>query len=869
MTCWDGSSDTTVGKVIANHAMRRPSAPAIVCPNLEVLSYEDLARHVQLIGHQLRAAGVSSNSRIGIALPRGPAAAIFSIAACCNGILVPLNPSLPNTDLEAELTHLRLDALIVSDIFDLHKWSSLAGEGCGVFIVAESTPSRLVDIALEQIRPIGRSKQAPLPTAESWTGIFRTSGTTGTFKRVPVTHGNLLAMADKMQRWLQLTHTDRSACIMPLYYTAGFKATLLVPLLIGCSVALPTSTQPHDCEQWLSELQPTWLTAAPPFLQAVLENLRAQVPQRPVTSFAPSLRFVLSTASYLPPATGTELQDRLGLPVVEFYGLCEAGMMTAPIFPPETARPGSVGRVPNGELAIQSDEGSFLGPGQAGEIMVRGPSVTPGYLVDDIDGIPTGLQNGWLPTGDIGTVDSDGVLTVTARRKEMINRGGEKISPYDVEKALLAHPAVREAAAFALPHPRLGETVGAAVVLRAGASLGSTELIAFVSDRLASFQLPRHIEILESLPVGVTGKISRTQLSIATANVQRLTGQPGVPLEMLIANIWQRLLNRTNIGVEDDFFEIGGDSLLLTEMLLELEETIHHRVPPSAMRIPLTILHLTEILASQAAAKQEVMIRVRSGVGAPLFLFHGDYQHWGLYGYRLSDLLKSDAPVYLLHSVLDPTSKIETVEDMVQQHLPHIEAIEPNGPIRLAGFCHGGLAALELAHQLESRGREIDSVVLIDTLSINARPSIRFIVALISWASRIVPGAFGLKLRGAALPSLWLVSQVLKGDRKIGRVARMLQSGTVSRSIHAIYYRAMSQYVPPKVRAEIVCLVCEESSAKWGYQAEPWKNLCTNMRQARIPGGHHTCIINHMGELATCLNDTSADALDVPSVANS
>jgi acyl-CoA synthetase (AMP-forming)/AMP-acid ligase II/thioesterase domain-containing protein len=844
--------------------MRRPNAPAIVCPNLEVLSFGDLARHVQLIGNQLRAAGVSSNSRIGIALPRGAAAAILSIAACCNGIVVPLNPSLPTADLEAELTRLRLDALIVSDILDLHEWSSLAGNVCGLFTLAKSTPCGLVNIALEQIRPVGRRKQAPPPTAASWACIFRTSGTTGTFKRVPVTHGNLLAMAKKMQCWLHLTHADRSTCIMPIYYNAGFKATLLVPLLVGCSVALPASTQPSDCEQWLSELRPTWLTAAPPFLQAVLDRLRAQAPQRPVPSFASSLRFVLSTASYLPPSTGAELQDRLGLPVVEFYGLCEAGMMTAPVLPPETARPGSVGRVPLGELAIQNDEGSFLGPDEAGEIMVRGPSVTPGYLVDDIDGIPTGLQNGWLPTGDIGIVDSDGFLTVTARRKEMINRGGEKISPYDVEKALLAHPAVREAAAFALPHPRLGETVGAAVVLRAGASLSSRELIPFVSDRLATFQLPRHIEILESLPVGATGKISRTQLSRASINVQRPTELPGAPLEILIANIWQRLLNRINIGIGEDFFEVGGDSLLAAEMLLELEETTHHRVPRSAIRVPLTILHLAELLANEAAAKQEVITRVRSGAGTPLFLFHGDYLHWGLYGYRLGALLKGDVPVYLLHSVLDSTSKIETIEDMVQQHLPHIEATEPNGPVRLAGFCHGGHAALELANQLERRGRTIESVVLIDTLSINARPFMRFIVALVSFAGRMVPGDFGSKLRRETILSLWLLSQILKGDRKIGRVARLLRSGTVSKSVHAAYYRAMSQYVPRKVRAEVVCVVCEEYSAKWGYRAEPWKNLYSNVRQARIPGGHHTCIIDHVVELASCLDGALSEGRPYP-----
>jgi thioesterase domain-containing protein len=201
--------------------------------------------------------------------------------------------------------------------------------------------------------------------------------------------------------------------------------------------------------------------------------------------------------------------------------------------------------------------------------------------------------------------------------------------------------------------------------------------------------------------------------------------------------------------------------------------------------------------------------------------------------------------------------------------------MELDGPIRLAGFCHGGHAALELAYQLESRGREIESVVVIDTLSINARPFMRFIVALISRACRMGPDAFGSKVRRGAILSLWLLSQILKGDRKIGRVARILRSGTVSKSIHATYYRAMAQYVPRKVRADVVCLVCEEYSAKWGYQAEPWANLCTNLRHTRIPGGHHSCVIDHMDELASCLNgafqhrDISADALTGADIANS
>ena len=703
------------------------------------------------------------------------------------------------------------------------------------------------------------ARPASPPTAQSWAAIFRTSGTTGASKRVPVTHENLIEMARKMERWLKLTPADRSACILPIYYNAGFKATLLVPLLIGCSVALPDSTGPHDLERWGAELRPTWLTAAPAFLQAVVEKLRSRASDRPGdTPMAPSLRFVLSTASYLPPATGAELERLLGRPVVEFYGLCEAGMMTAPALPPDVAKPGSVGRIPEGELVLRN-----------GEVMLRGPSVMPGYLLDDIDGVPSGLQDGWLPTGDLGTIDADGFLTIVGRSKEIINRGGEKVSPYDVEKVLLGHPAVREAAVFAVPHPRLGDNVGAAVVLHPaappGTSPNSTELVDFLYDRLAPHQLPRHVHIVKSLPLGPTGKIARPLLSAAFADHQRSTEQPAAPMEILIAEIWQRLLQRTDIGLDDDFFEIGGDFLQATEMLLELEETARHHIAPSEVRAQLTIRQLAETLAGAAAAKREVITQVRSGQGPPLFLCHGDFLGWGFYGFRLAELLKGDGPVYLLHSLLDSaqgnTEGIETIDDMVRCYLPHIEAAAPSGPVRLAGYCHGGLAALGVAGHLERTGRTVEKIVVIDTYSINARPLMRRIVPLVSLAGRVAPGALGAKLRRSGVPSLWvLVSHLLDGDRTIARrAARTLRSGSMrawDSSQRTTYYRAMSNFVPPPIRAEMICLLSEEYAAKKAYASGPWKRLAVNVRSEGIPGQHNTCISRHVGDLAACLNRT-------------
>jgi acyl-CoA synthetase (AMP-forming)/AMP-acid ligase II/thioesterase domain-containing protein len=853
------SLPSTIGDVLAFRAARDPEATAILSSGLEPLSFGELVRRIQEVGAQLRAAGIGPGSRVGIALQRGPEAALLSVAVCCSATLLPLNPNLSTADLEAELKRVRLDALIVPGDAPMPEWASAAAGSFGVFKASRAVSS-FDEIGLEQVQPVPHPKPTAGVTDQSWAAIFKTSGTTGASKRVPVTHENLIEMARRMERWLKLTPADRSTCIMPIYYNAGFKATLLVPLLIGCSVGMPAATNPQDFDRWMAELQPTWLTSAPAFLQAVVEKLRARTA---ADRQRHALRFVLSTASYLPQALRAELERLLAVPVVEFYGMCEAGMVTAPAIPYDMAKAGSAGRIPEGELAIRDDNGGFLRPGQTGQVVLRGPSVMPGYLFDDIDGVPSGLQDGWLPTGDLGTVDKDGFLTIVGRSKEIINRGGEKISPYDVEKALLLHPAVREAAAFAVPHPRLGENVGAAVVLHAGAEATSIQLIDFIYDRLAPFQMPRHVHIVDRLPVGATGKISRPQLSAAFANHREPTSQPVAPLELQIAEIWQRTLKLDDIGVDDDFFEIGGDSLQATEMLLEIEEITRYRIAPSEVRAQLTIRQLSETLAGAAAAKQELITKVKGGTGTPLFICHGDFCGWGFYAFRLAELLKGDGPIYLLHSILDEAKGIDTIEEMARLYLPHVEAAAPSGPVRLAGYCHGGLAALEVARNLERAGRTVENIVLIDTFSINARPLIRGAVRLVSFAGRFVPGALGRKIRRSGMPSLWMVaSRILERDLTVFRRAALtLQKGTMrawDTSRRTTYLRAMSKYLPPKVGADILCLLCDEYAPKKDFEAQPWKRLAASVRHGRLPGDHSSCITSHVRELAKHMNNARA-----------
>jgi oxalate---CoA ligase len=842
-------SKSTIMDVLAANAARDPDRHAIVCAGLRPISFGDLLRHVQQVRSQLHAGGIGSTSRVGIALPRGPEAALLSIAVCCTSILVPLNPNLPAAELQAELDRLRLDVLILPGDAETPGWVAAASGDFGLFKVSKAVFS-LEDVQLEQVRPVRLAKPASPLTGQSWAAIFRTSGTTGISKHVPVTHENLIEMARKMERWLELTPADRSACIMPIYYNAGFKATLLVPLLVGCSVAFPAATSPQDFIQWIEELRPTWLTASPAFLQAIVEKVRALPGDGPEHS----LRFVLSTASYLPEPMRVELQRLLAVPVVEFYGMCEAGMMTAPALPPEVAKPGSVGRVPRNELAIRDDDGAFLGPGQEGEIMLRGPSVMPGYLPDDIEeGVPTGLDDGWLPTGDLGIVDADGFLTVVGRTKEIINRGGEKISPYSVEKALLCHPAVRQAAAFTVPHPRLGENVGTAVVLESGANVTSAQLIDFIYDRLAPYQMPRHVDIVDSLPVGPTGKISRRQLSAAFADPQRSTERPRTVLERLIAEIWERHLKRTDIGLDDDFFEIGGDSLQATEMLLEIEDLTRHRIATSNLRAQLTVRQLCETLVNAAVAKKEVITRAKFGKGAPLFFCHGDFNGWGFYGLRLAGLMKTDAPVYLLHPLVDG---FDTIEEMAQRYITLIETVAPSGPIRLGGFCNGGLAAFEVASRLERAGRAIDKIVLIETHSNNARPVMRAIVPLARFIGGCVPGELGRRIRRGAPPIWARTGRLIRADVGLFKKGlRAMKDGSLwGGSQSAMYTSAMSKYLPPRIQGDLTCLLSEESLARPELDAKPWKRLARTVRAEVIPGDHTTCITRHVGDLAKRLD---------------
>ena len=753
--------------------------------------------------------------------------------------------------------------MVVPDWIDSAVRGPAQALSIGILHVTRANNS-LDEIALKEVVGISpERRRVGAPSAHSVSVIGISSGSTGTPKLVLITHANLFAVAATMQARFGLSENDRCVCVLPLYSGFALKIELVAPLLIGSSVALPKTQKPDDIAIWSSELNPTWFTATPTFLHAALDKLRATKDQKLVHS----LRFFAASSAYLPEELRTGLEMSLGIPGLEYYGSREAGIIAANPAPPAKRKPGSAGLIFPDEVAILDDNGEILPGGSTGAIAVCGQGISPGYL----EALPTGRDSidlpanssKWLLTGDLGVIDADGFLWVVGRSKEMINRGGEKISPYEIEKVLLSHPSVKEAAAFSVPHPRLGENIAAAAVLKVGAHTRSVELRDFLYEQLPTSKVPGHIFIMPSLPRGQNGKILRTRLVDSVADIVRNIARPKNIIEFEILEVWQRLIGRTDIGVEDDFFEAGGDSLLATHMLLEVEAIIGKRVPESALRRSVTVRRLGRV-AEEAVSKQtELVTCARSGAGKPFFFCHGDYTTRGLYASKLADLLGHDRSIFLLHPPHDFDKDAQiTIEMMAQAYLPQVLASQPVGSFRLGGHCNGGLIAWEIAHQLEQAGREVESVILIDSPSLNARSSFRAIHRFLHSITFITSEKIGGKIESNVMRALWILAKIIyyierhgfdKGLKRIHRA--IVESEPYALEISArAYYKTVVSYLPPKIKGAVYCLLSEDSWDKQDFSSVPWNHLAGEVHCERIAGKHLTCITTHVAELADLLN---------------
>jgi acyl-CoA synthetase (AMP-forming)/AMP-acid ligase II len=340
--------------------------------------------------------------------------------------------------------------------------------------------------------------------------LLHTSGTTSRPKLVPLRHSNLCASAFNIVTTLRLAEHDRGLNLMPLFHIHGLVAGLLAPLSAGGPVICSRGFNALKFFGWMAEARPTWYSAVPTMHQAILGRASKSAD---IIKNNP-LRFIRSSSSSIPPQVIRDIEEIFGCPLIESYGMTEAShQMASNPLPPGVRRPGSVGLPAGPEVAIADENGRRLKPGETGEIVIRGENVMNGYVNNEAANAEAFTSEGFFRTGDQGVIDHDGYLSITGRLKEIINRGGEKVSPREIDEVLMDHPCVAQCVCFAVPHAKLGEDVAVAIVLRQAATADEHSIKEFCASRLAKFKVPETIVFLEEIPKGATGKLRRIGLA--------------------------------------------------------------------------------------------------------------------------------------------------------------------------------------------------------------------------------------------------------------------------------------------------------------------------------------------------------------------
>ena len=592
-----GCAEQSICDLLFLQAQRCPDSVALAAPGRRPLSYARLAEHLEKVVGSLNSMGIGRNDRVAIVLPNGPEMATAFLSVTSGATCAPLNPAYGAREFDFYLSDLNAKALLTLSGMDSPASSVARNHGIPII---ELVPNFEAEAGLFALT--GEKGASPAAGGYAQPGdaalVLHTSGTTSRPKIVPLTHKNLCTSGHNIRNAYEITRTDRCLNVMPLFHIHGLVAAILSTLMSGASVICTSGFDDAAFFGWLDTFHPTWYTAVPTMHQAILKRAadnRDIVARRP-------LRFIRSCSAALPPQVMAELERTFAVPALEAYGMTEAAhQMSSNPLPPAERKPGSVGVATGPDVAIMDKAGTLVPLGTKGEIVIRGANVTGGYE-NNPESNESSFTDGWFRTGDEGYLDGDGYLFITGRLKEIINRGGEKVAPREVDEALLDHPAVAQAVTFAVPHTTLGEDVAAAVVLRKDNIVSEQELRSMTFDHLADFKVPSQIVIVDEIPKGPTGKLQRIGLYDKLAS--QLKPQyvaPRDPAEEAMARIWTEVLGIQQIGIYDNFFGLGGDSLRATQVVTRVRAAFQ-------VELPATMMFREPTIAGQAAQIEEILI---------------------------------------------------------------------------------------------------------------------------------------------------------------------------------------------------------------------------------------------------------------------
>jgi acyl-CoA synthetase (AMP-forming)/AMP-acid ligase II/acetyltransferase-like isoleucine patch superfamily enzyme/acyl carrier protein len=594
----------SIHQLLKMMAERKPDDTAVAAPERQPLTYGLLLNQVERTVGALRWLGLKRNDRVAIVLPNGPEMAVAFLAVAAGATCAPLNPSYRAKEFDFYMSDLNARALVVWS--DMDSPAREIARSLSIPIV-EINPNLSAEAGVfelagtEQVSPAVGDFAGPDDTAL----VLHTSGTTSRPKIVPLTHLNICNSGHNVSLILELSEKDRCLNVMPLFHIHGLIGAVLSSLTAGASVVCTPGIDVSKFFEWVTAFQPSWYSAVPTMHQAIL--LRA-LSNRDVIERHP-FRFIRSCSASLPAKVMSELEETFKAPVIESYGMTEAShQMTSNPLPPLVRKAGSVGVAAGPDVAIMDEACNLLPAGEVGEIVIRGINVTNGYENNPAAN-QSAFSDGWFRTGDQGRFDTDGYLFITGRIKEIINRGGLKIAPKEVDEILMQHPAVAQAIAFAVPHPTLGEDIAAAVVLNKDAAVSESEIRDFAAVQLADYKVPSQVLFLDEIPKGPTGKLQRIGLAEKLSlKLKNNFVAPSSMLEIELAEIWKELLSEDQVGVRDNFFLIGGDSLAVVVMMSEVEKRFNTEIPLSNFLRAPTIETIVGLLQKKESSENNVSV---------------------------------------------------------------------------------------------------------------------------------------------------------------------------------------------------------------------------------------------------------------------
>jgi len=472
-----------------------PDQNAIECPGYEPLSYRDLRLQILYVVKTLNAMGFHRNDRIAVITPAGPETAVIIISVMTGFTVIPLNPQNKKQEYQIFFSQVNIKAVIVQRGYET---AATAVAISGNIPIIELIPLHEKAGKFNLEPPVIRDlKEAEFATPSDNSYILLTSGTTATSKIVPVSQKQTFLIRQRQIDQLKITKGDRCLHIVPYYHGMGIGLPLMCILLAGGTVICTKDFIAPDFFELLKTFRPTLFVASPAFYQAILRESNKVPPAELKNN---SLRLIVTSSASLPPSVCHELEAVLKVPVIEHFASSETGSISIN-FPPKR---GSVGMPFVDYLHILDENGTCLGPYEPGEIVVKGETVFSGYEEAPLEN-KAAFTDGWFRTGDIGYLDDEGYLYLSGRKKELINKGGRKIAPAEIDAVLTSHPGVRDAMAFCIPDPVLGEDI-AAMVVPAGEQVTEAELRTYLLDRLVPSNIPRRIYFVDAIPKNSAGK---------------------------------------------------------------------------------------------------------------------------------------------------------------------------------------------------------------------------------------------------------------------------------------------------------------------------------------------------------------------------